>query len=257
MDGDGHVTRVIGAAQDITDRKVAEQKLLRHQDLLRSMAVKLTRAEEDLRREIAAGLHDRVGQGLAAVRMGIATLCEERDESRTMDELEGMLRVLDDVIGDTRRMTWQLVPPILYDLGLRPALGRLCEQMCKTVDCEISFACEEDSSGLSEAVATTIYRMARELLTNVAKHADASHVEVRLHCRNGQLELLVCDDGRGFEVSEAMAAGSQRGAYGLFSMRERLEALGGRLKIKSRVSDGSEVRVLLPAEDGQEICDDD
>jgi PAS domain S-box-containing protein len=213
-----------------------------YQDRLRSMAFESLLTEQRERRRIAADLHDHVGQGLALLQMKLAGsrgLATGELRAGLDDARELLTRAIDDI----RTFTFELSPPILYDLGLGPALSWLSEKLetrhglCVDLDVE--------SGGLPaipSETAALLFRLAHELLMNVLKHAKVERAEVLLRARGGELWLEVNDRGAGFDPDSALA----QGGFGLFSLREQCTRLGGRLELQSAPGRGTRARIALP-----------
>jgi PAS domain S-box-containing protein len=244
----GPVVRIVGTHFDLTERKRAEAERARTEFLGR-----LVFAQEDERRRIARDMHDRFGEHLTALvhRIGVlkegcasdAGLCAQ------VDALESVAQQLDR---DVDRLVWELRPTALDDLGLRAALSNHVKDWSKVV----GIAANVYTSGLlderlSPDVETTLYRIAQEALTNVARHARAGNVEVILERRPDHVLLIVEDDGVGFDVDRE-AAGQ---GFGLQGMHERATLVGGSLQIESAAGKGTTIFVRMPAEAGLQVSD--
>jgi len=237
---------ILGIVTDITERKRAEEQLLAYQQELQALAAKLSSAEEEERRRLATDLHDHVGQTLAAAKMKLGALrsLADCDECRVLAGELGEL--LDRTIADTRSLTFQLSPPLLHEMGFVAAAEWLVEQVREDHGLEVELEADDSSAGLDGALLGLLFRGLRELLLNVVKHAAAGRVRASIAARNGSLEVSVADDGRGFAPDARNAGpGSTRG-FGLFSIRERLAQLGGRLEIGSAPGGGGIVKMILP-----------
>ncbi len=244
---DGLVT--IAIVHDSTRRKKVEDKLLQYQGQLRDQASELFFAEERERRRIATELHDRIGQTLAVARMRFGVLRKnglsgtDARLSQELDELMG------NAIQDIRSLTFELSPPTLYELGLEPTLEWLAEQTQRDQGIVCQF--ENDRKllkPLNDDVSVVLYQSVRELLMNAVRHGQASHVKISLWEQDSGMGILVKDDGVGFDLSKIPTLPSTKGGFGLFNIRERLEALGGQLLILSGPNGGVLATILLPRE---------
>ena len=240
----GHTLRV-SAMRDMSDRKAAAQELRDNQRRLRALASELSLAEEKVRRRIAVELHDSVGQHLSAVRMRLGALANKHSNGTT-ESLNRIGNMVDEVISQTRSIMFDLSPPMLYDLGIREALEWLAENMCEKHKYECRVEVDADGVELGQDVRIAIFQMIRELLQNVAKHANAQNVLIRLDARDRHLDISVADDGCGFDAGDIVGHAGRTGSFGLFSIHERLVAVGGTLKIESEASLGTTVSILLP-----------
>jgi two-component system CheB/CheR fusion protein len=246
-------TSILLAIDDVTERERAEQalrkvetdfreKLRDHQDKLR-MAFEATVAEERERRRIAAHLHDHIGQSLALAQIKLTSV---------RDALSGAARVAIDEAAsllaqsstDTRTLIFELSPPILYDLGLKEALAWLGEDLEKRNGLRVALAADDLELPLGETTAALVFRAVRELLTNVVKHSQVSRAAVSLKRSDGQLIIVVSDEGIGFQ-SQELKLGAH-GGFGLFSIREQLSRLGGSVTIDAAKGLGARVTLRVP-----------
>ncbi len=230
---------------DIAPRRQVEAKLKSHQERLQSLASQLTLAEERERRRLAANLHDHVGQALAVAKITLHGLREDVSDPDEYARLDRVLTLIDQTIKDTRSLTFELSPPVLHELGLGAALQWLCERVRRHgIICEMRE--DEGDRTLADDVSLTLFTAVRELLHNVVKHADCSHTEVSLRTQEGVVVIEVADDGIGFEPSQELGEADTERGFGLFSIHERLESLGGSVHIASRLGAGTRVTLSMP-----------
>lgn len=214
---------------------------------IRRLAHHLDAVQDAERARVARELHDELGQGVTALRMVLKTARDryERDASAIGPNLSQLSALLQQLTGDTRRLISDLRPRVLDDLGLAPALDWLAVRTSERgVECEV--VREGDVTALPAEVSTAAFRCAQEALTNVLKHAGASRAWVRLSVGEGALELIVEDDGVGFD-----GASQRADAFGVVGMRERATTLGGELTVAARQPSGTAVRVRLPIARGE------
>lgn len=210
---------------------------------LRRLANELCLTEARERRELASHLHDEIGQSLALLRMKLGQVRANQVFSGCDPELESVQRLLERTLRSTRTLTQSLSPPVLYELGLGPACQWLAERVREKHGLEVE--CHTSPlPPVPEAVQVTLFKSAQELLNNCWRHGQARRIRLELGCAGGLLELVVLDDGCGFDPRTVH---SQDG-FGLFSIRTRLRDLGGRLEITSAPGTGCRVRVLVPVE---------
>jgi PAS domain S-box-containing protein len=232
-----------GIARDVTQRKQADTKLMAYQRRLRSLAGELTQAEERERRRIAIDLHDGVGQYLAACKLRLSSMLDQRPNPDT-ETGQQVMKLLEQAIQDTRSLTARLSPRILHELGLEAALEWLAQNCRERFGLECSFEHDELERHLDDDLRTTIFRAASELVLNTAKHARARRAWVSLGQEGNFIRLVVADDGVGFDYPEVLDR--RRRGLGLFSLRERLELIGGRLEIESPQGGGTRATLWVP-----------
>ncbi len=241
---DGTILYCEGTVEDITEQKKAEEKVQAYQEELRSLASELSFAEERERRRVAGILHDDVGQLLAVSKIRLGSLVETTLPPELQTQIDEVRHLVEQAISHTRSLTFELSPPVLHELGFGPAVEWLGEQMEKMHGFEFVFCNNDEPKPVDEEVGIFLFTSVRELLVNVAKHASASKVQVSI-AKNGEEMLVeVRDDGRGFLPSKADLRSK---GFGLFSIRERLQHLGGHMSIDSTLSKGTVVTLTAPA----------
>jgi signal transduction histidine kinase len=195
---------------------------------------------------MAHALHGEAGQALASVHLALGPLESELTPAGRR-HLAAVHQRLGEVEGHLRRLAHELRPPALDDVGLVEALQLLGEGVSLRAGLTVAIEGALDAQ-LPPAIETAIYRIVQEALTNVTRHARASHVRVRLWCDGASLHCTIRDNGAGFDLRAVLARrGSERG-LGLMGIQERVAAFGGRLRIDSTVGEGSAVDVAIPLE---------
>jgi len=247
-DGSGKPQFIVSMVADITQEKEAQAEISAYQERLRDLASELSLTEERERRRLAADLHDHIGQILALAQIKLGALRQEASSSESQDYIKEVREYISQAIYYTRSLTFELGLPILYDLGLEAALEWLGEQLHAEHGLQIQVHRDKQAKPLGEAARVLVFRVVRELLTNVIKHAQASHVDVTLAKEGQYLCIQVADDGVGFDMNESGARSGKSSGYGLFSIRERLSSLGGHLKISSGPGRGTVVTITVPLE---------
>lgn len=233
--------------RDITERKITEKALTAYQKRLQSLASELVKTEDRERRQIARYLHDQVGQSLAAIRVKYAAwramkVSPKRDE--TLNEIE---ELLNRAIEDTRSLTFELSPPILYELGLGPALEWIGEHFCEQHGLYFSFVDDGHAQQINDILSSALYRIVRELVLNCIKHAKAHKIFLSLSADSETIQVTVEDDGIGMEPARCEdALRGTCGTYGLFSVRERLHDFNGILVINTHPGHGMKVELSVP-----------
>lgn len=225
------------ALENATLREV----MMAQQDRLRALAEGAVRAREEEARRIAHELHDEAGQLLASVHIALDELVAQVPERS--EALQRIHALLDRVEGQLRRLSRELRPTILDDLGLGPAVEWLAQGAAERTG--VSITVNAVIPRLPSAMETALYRIVQEAVTNAIRHAGARNMEIRLWQEDTKVHAAVRDDGRGFDAEATMARRGDRG-LGLLGMRERVDALGGRFVLRSAPGQGTEVSVAIP-----------
>ena len=206
---------------------------------------RMNQALEDEVKRIAHLLHDEAGQLLAAVHLSLDRVERELDRPSRI-RLQEVKDLLDGVDQQIRRISHELRPTILDDLGLVPAIEYLSEGVAKRAGLRISIR-SSNVKRLPSALETVLYRVIQEALNNVAKHARAKSVRIQLRCSDNVVHCRVIDDGLGFDPKASGTAPKERG-LGLLGMRERLQPLGGAIRITSAPGQGTKLSITVPQE---------
>lgn len=229
---------------DLTERKKAEQQLKESEERLRYLSAQLIKAQEKERKLIASEVHDSLGSSLGAIKFRVEQILQ-KDK---VTDREDILPMIQKAIDESRRIQMALRPPSLDDLGILPTLKWFCREFQKTysgIRIETQLNIEEKE--VPEEVKTVIYRICQEAFNNIAKHSKAKAVTIILRKRKpDKLELVIQDDGRGFDLQEKISPENSSRGLGLTSMRERAELSGGTLNIESNHRSGTTIRISWP-----------
>ena len=245
------VTRLQSAHQglqlEIDERRRSQEMLGTYHSKLRRLSSELLLAEEKERRRIAIELHDRIGQSLAVSKMRLDALAAGRPDGDEVSKIMEISRLLGGTIADTRTLTFELSPPILYEFGLASALEWLSEKFGREHDLAVSFRSEgETPPPVDLQSSIMVFQAARELLFNIVKHAQAAEARIRMMTEGPTLRVEIQDDGRGFAAASENPGMARDMGFGLFSIRERLGNLGGRLEIDSQPGRGTRATLICP-----------
>jgi PAS domain S-box-containing protein len=230
--------------RDVTARAQAEAALRQSKEDLQQLSAAADLAREQEKNRIARELHDELGQSLTMLQMDVAW-CREKmqaTEEHLAHRLERMATLLGVTVAATRRIASDLRPLLLDDLGLIPAVEWLVENFIQRTGIPCELAISNPGMHVPEAHSTAVFRVIQEALTNIAKHAEARHVEVALDLLPTAITVSIRDDGKGFDRDDPPRAGS----FGLIGLRERAYLLGGEASITSARGMGTVVEVVLP-----------
>jgi len=227
--------------KDVTEQRRVEGALAESRDALRSLLRHLEHVREQERVQVARDLHDELGSVLTALKIELVEAGSSGRRGAEVEALEGMVRLVDQAIEVGRRVTVRLRPGILDDLGLAAAAEWLVSDFEKRTGIRCRLSLPEGCLELSEPVATAMFRILQEALTNVARHADAERVTATLEVDADRVGLTVSDDGAGFDPEEPGTGG-----FGLLGIRERVGAFAGVFDIVSGGGRGTSIHVELP-----------
>lgn len=208
--------------------------------------ISLAFLEERQRRAIAEDIHDHLGQALALLRLklvdtqGSAVFC---GLDRSFEEMRSLL---DQIIDYTRFLTFEISPPVLSELGFEAAISWLTRRYSRPDGLGIISTVSENAAHPPDSIGPVIFRCATELIANAAKHSGASFAEIAVDSTGQGIVLTVSDDGAGFDPSQRLGELASESKFGLLSVRERVESLGGELRIESSPGKGTRVILSVP-----------
>jgi PAS domain S-box-containing protein len=248
-DGAGRVLKLVGACLDITESRNAEVAQRAAAESLQSLTRRLVQVEEAERRRIASELHDRVGQNLSALNINLDIVLGALSDSAAPElrlRLGDSLGLVDATLETIEDVMAELRPPLLEEYGLGAALGWYAEEFAKrtNIPVEIEDLARERIRQLPRDSAVALFRIAQEALNNVAKHASARRVWLRLEADGSELRFIVRDDGAGFDPATSAPARATR--LGMTTMQERVVAAGGSLEVLSAPGQGTTVKAQVP-----------
>jgi PAS domain S-box-containing protein len=236
--------------RDVSLRERTRRELAQAREDLRELSVASRTAREQENSRISRELHDELGQNLTSLKMDLAWLetnCPPGN-TKVLQTLAGMRTVLDSTVAATRRISADLRPLMLDDLGLAAALEWLAEETSRRHGFAVDLDVDEASGNLAEPLASQVYRIVQESLTNAGRHAAAQRVRVRLRRIGREVHLDVDDDGRGLAPDDLR----KKGSFGLVGIRERVYILAGSVEIRGDAGRGTAIHVRLPVPDARE-----
>jgi PAS domain S-box-containing protein len=240
----GELEAVRWSLRDVTEQNRADRALNLSREQVRSMASRLSLAEEQERRRIATEIHDHISQSLAVAKLRLGMMRESLAPGQVaaVDEVRDLLS---QAIAQSRSLTFELSPTVLYELGLGAAIEWLIEQRAN-FGVRFEFKNETPDLHIPRDLAITLFQAVRELLINIVKHAQASNVVIRLSHPDHELVIDVEDNGIGFNATERLIRRPGDTSMGLFSVQERLDHLGGSAIIDSTLGQGTRVHLTAP-----------
>ena len=230
--------------EEITDQKQTEKEIRTYQEQLRSVASELSLTEERERRRLATDLHDHVGQILALAQIKLGAIRESASSTQLVEPMDEVRRLIEQTIQYTRSLTFELSPPILYDLGFEAAVEWLAELMQEQQGITVKVQADRSSKPMYDEIRVILFQTVRELLGNVVKHANAKNIRVFIAREEAALQVRIEDDGLGMGSSADAANGPS--GFGFFSIKERLQYLGGQLDVVSEPGWGTRVTLQVP-----------
>jgi PAS domain S-box-containing protein len=243
----GEFAGYIGTISDVTDRKKAEQELAESYKAIRKLTEHLQNIREEERAHIAREIHDELGQQLTVMKMDISWINKKigiQDEP-VKARMKELLAMLDQTVKSVRRISSELRPSLLDDLGLTATMEWQLTEFEKRFDIKTYFKPDDAEIKLSESMKTTLFRIFQESLTNVARHSKAKKVTVSLSLHNSSIVLSVVDNGVGFDKQNSIG----KKTLGILGMQERTSMIGGTYEISGKPGKGTKVVVRIPLAD--------
>lgn len=245
---DGSFQGIIESLRDVTEHKQAEQDLIKYTERLKAISTQLVEIEESERQRLARELHDQIGQNLTALGINLNIIQMQLPENvapKVRFHLKDSHALVEQTTESIRSVMADLRPPVLDDYGLLAALRWYGEKISRRIQVPITVRGEEPNPRLDSKVENALFRIVQEALTNISKHAQAAKVRITLVVERDSLELTVVDDGIGFDP-EIITQPEIGGGWGIISITERAEAVGGVCQILSTPHQGTRVSVKVP-----------
>lgn len=214
--------------------ELQEERKLRMQSVLDGQEIE--------RQRLSRELHDGLGQLLIALKLRLEGL-NFLDKSKLITTIEGIKKLFDSTIDEVKRISYDLMPAVLFEFGLAKAVQNLCEEIENRTKIKIHFSFECDSDILNKTQKTYLFRIIQEALNNIAKHANATKTELSLIHKSNKIYLKIEDNGKGFNLQERM---NQKNTNGIYNMRERINLLNGEFVIESELNNGCKIKAEIP-----------
>lgn len=236
----------IAMVEDINERKQAEEEIRAYQERLRSLASEISLIEEQERRSLATDLHDHIGQVLALAQIKMGELRETAAATPMAGTVDEVRQLIEQTIKATRSLTFELSPPILYEFGFEAAVEWFGEHLQEQYNLQVEVTKDNQPKFMGNETQVLLYKTVRELMINVAKHAQARRLKVSIAREGENLLVEVADDGVGFDPVQIDLQSGRTRSFGLFSVRERLRRIGGCLEVKSEIGRGTKILLKAP-----------
>jgi len=237
---------VIAMIEDITTKQQAEEKIVNYQKQLQSLTSELSLIEERERRRIATNLHDHVGQVLTLIGIKIDELHEKVCSTPSDPLVREIGKLIRQTIKSIRYLMFELSPPVLYDLGLEEAIEWLAEHFSREYKLKIQVNKDDQPKPLKGERNIIIFQSVKELLSNIVKHSRATSVQIFIQRACNDLRIVIKDNGIGFDINLIDHNKNKLKGFGLFTIYERLEYVGGSMIIESNISQGTNITLLMP-----------
>ncbi|MFP4532008.1 MAG: PAS domain S-box protein [Desulfobacterales bacterium] len=243
---DGRPEKACVVLSDITEMKRIEAQLLEYQAKLQGLSIQLSKTQETERRKLASRLHDSVSQELFVAQLQLNTVAGDAADSNQQKALNQIRDQIQKIIKDTKTLTFDLSPPILYDYGLKEAIEALGRSVENThgISVHTRFSGEIDRSDMDRNI--ILYRSISELFSNTLKHAGADTIFISMDHQERLLQVDFRDNGIGFDGDHIKTPAHGDDGFGLFDIREKLQHLGGILEIETAPNAGTRVLMRLP-----------
>jgi PAS domain S-box-containing protein len=251
QDGDG-IRGTVSFGRDITEEKKAEKALEESEKQLHHLSSQLLTAQETERRRISRELHDELGGALAVLKLRFNLIERNlhQDQTKLLEECQHSLSYIDQVIENVHRLTKDLSPHVLEDLGLTAALRWLIGNFTRSYGIDVTFNLIEVDHLFPGNGQIIVYRMIQEALNNIGKHSGAKHISVSTENHIGEISFWVEDDGKGFDVFKVFSKNPSEKGLGLVTMNERARMLGGSFHLWSEEGKGTRIRLSIPLNKG-------
>ena len=250
LDNKNRMAGVIQIIRDVTERKSAEEAIRRNEEQLRNLTAYIQKVSEIERTNIAREIHDELGQALTVLKIDLSWIRKRllQDQIPMMEKIDAMSKIIDRTIMTVKKISTDLRPGLLDDLGLSAAIEWQSEEFEKRTGIACRIKIEPKEITFDKDRNTALFRILQETLTNIARHAEATEVDVSLQKKDGLIELRVQDNGRGITEEELANPRS----FGLMGLRERAILFGGNAVIQGVPGRGTTVTVKIPAENVRE-----
>ena len=241
------INYILTSSRDVTVSITAKKEIEEYQASLQKLTTEITLIEEKQKKEIASNIHDHLSQSLVISKMRINELKRNPLDKVISDGLQFIETHISEALENSRKITYELSPPVLYQLGIVEALNWLLEDVERNHKIAYSFNSNVNNVRLSDVASILLYRSIQEIIKNTIKYANASLITLNFDEISGGIQILIADDGVGFDTSILKNIHSHRGkGFGLFTVQERIINIKGKFTIESELNSGTSVKIFIP-----------
>lgn len=245
------LTSKVGMAMELLKSGISGQ--IEDMMMKQDMGLRIIKAQEAERKRVSREIHDGPAQTMAniVIKSDYIERIIDHDMNEAKDEIHSLKEVVRESLKNIRKIIYDLMPMSLSDLGLVPTIQRLINDLENDSGIKTHFSVNDSDEKRSPLVDLTIFRIIQESLTNIRKHANAESVQIDLDIDSERIEILVKDDGVGFNADEVAANEDDDSGYGLYSMRERVDLLKGEFELNTGVGAGTKIKAIIPLLEGE------
>lgn len=240
------IVSIVSSTRDITKAVNSKNKIQEYQSSLQKLTKEISLIEEKQKKEIAANIHDHLSQSLVISKMRVADLQKNTSLNNFQKDLEFINSHISEALENSRKITYELSPPILYQLGLIDAIDWFLDETKEKYGINCLFNSNVDSIDLSEFKSILLFRCIQEAVTNTIKYAEASLITLNLKKDEETVTIVIVDDGKGFDTSKLNNSVNSGSGFGLFAVKERVRNMNGELHIDSEINIGTKIKIYVP-----------
>ncbi|PKQ44139.1 hypothetical protein CSW08_15215 [Confluentibacter flavum] len=241
------VIGIVSSCRDVTERVEANRAIKNYQKSLQNLTTEIFLVEEKQRKEIAANIHDHLSQSLVISKMKLKDLRENTSLKNHVSDIDFINTHITDALENSRKITYDLCPPVLYQLGIIDTMHWFSDKIEEQYHIKVEFTTNIESIQLDDNELISIYRSIQEIVTNSIKHANASLIHIDFKFVDEGLNILVSDNGKGFNVDNILSNKILSNGFGLFTLKERINNLKGTVNITSKpiIETGTIVKIFI------------
>jgi PAS domain S-box-containing protein len=242
----GEIVSLVAANRDITQWMLAKKEIEDYQTSLQKLTSEISMIEEKQKKEIAANIHDHLSQSLVISKMRIEDLQKTENLEHVQEDLTFIKNHISGALENSRKITYDLSPPVLYQLGLIDAIDWYVDESKDKYGIDFEFNTNVSSLQLTEFNSILLFRCIQEAFTNTIKYAEATAVTIDLTKDDDTITVEIVDNGNGFDTSKLNNSVSSSSGFGLFAVRERIRNMNGELDISSKINVGTKIKICVP-----------